>query len=166
MHKKPWSTGVSDIYQACSWPRFLKSPRHLLFPLLRVNHTPLPQQIPHNALLWRTVVVQIHPAMHRACINSSYLLQNNVEIAQHKSLKERCEAAKILKSSQCPVPILVDTMEDEANQAYGAFPERLFIVHKGKIVYEGGMGPYYYDLTEVRKWLEKWRFEMKSSESS
>lgn len=138
----------------------------MLFPLLRVNHTPLPQQIPHNALLWRTVVVQIHPAMHRACINSSYLLQNNVEIAQHKSLKERCEAAKILKSSQCPVPILVDTMEDEANQAYGAFPERLFIVHKGKIVYEGGMGPYYYDLTEVRKWLEKWRFERKSSESS
>ena len=87
------------------------------------------------------------------------MLQNNVEIAQHKSLKERCQAAEMLKSSRCPAPIMVDTMEDEATQAYGAFPERLFIIQRGKIVYEGGMGPYYYDLTEVRRWLEKWKSE-------
>lgn len=86
-------------------------------------------------------------------------LQNNVEIAQHKSLKERCEAADILKSSRCPAPIMVDTMEDEATKAYGAFPERLFIIQQGQIVYEGGMGPYNYDLNEVTKWLEKWRSE-------
>ena len=83
--------------------------------------------------------------------------QNNVEIPQHKSLKERCEAAEILKSSQCPAPIMVDTMENEATKAYGAFPERLFIIRKGKIVYEGGMGPYNYDLEEVKCWLENWK---------
>ena len=85
--------------------------------------------------------------------------QNNVEIKQHKSLKERCEAADILKSSRCPAPIMVDTMEDEATKAYGAFPERLFIIQQGQIVYEGGMGPYNYDLNEVTRWLEKWRSE-------
>jgi len=87
------------------------------------------------------------------------LLQNNVEIAQHKSLKDRCQAAEILKSSQCPAPVMVDTMENEATKAYAAFPERLFIVQQGKVVYEGGTGPYNYDLTEVRRWLEEYRQE-------
>ena len=50
-------------------------------------------------------------------------------------------------------------MEDEATKAYGAFPERLFIIQQGQIVYEGGMGPYNYDLNEVTRWLEKWRSE-------
>jgi len=84
---------------------------------------------------------------------------NNVEIAQHKSLKDRCQAAEILKSSQCPAPVMVDTMENEATKAYAAFPERLFIVQQGKVVYEGGTGPYNYDLTEVRRWLEEYREE-------
>lgn len=87
------------------------------------------------------------------------MLQNNVEIAQHKSLKDRCQAAEILKSSQCPAPVMVDTMENEATKAYAAFPERLFIVQQGKVVYEGGTGPYNYDLTEVRRWLEEYRQE-------
>lgn len=87
------------------------------------------------------------------------MLQNNVEIAQHKSLKDRCQAAEILKSSQCPAPVMVDTMENEATKAYAAFPERLFIIQQGKVVYEGGTGPYNYDLTEVRRWLEEYREE-------
>lgn len=85
------------------------------------------------------------------------LLQNNVEIAQHKSLKDRCQAAEILKSSRCPTPVMVDTMENEATKAYAAFPERLFIVQQGQVVYEGGTGPYNYDLTEVQRWLEEYR---------
>ena len=52
---------------------------------------------------------------------------------------------------------MVDTMEDEATQAYGASPERLFIIQQGQIMYEGGMGPYHYALTEVRRWLEMWK---------
>lgn len=52
---------------------------------------------------------------------------------------------------------MVDTMDDKATKAYGAFPERLSIIRQGKIVYEGGMGPYNYDLEEVRGWLEKWK---------
>ncbi|KAL9989028.1 hypothetical protein ACROYT_G003536 [Oculina patagonica] len=82
---------------------------------------------------------------------------NNVEIAQHKSLKDRCQAAEILKSSGCPAPVLVDTMENEASKAYAAFPERLYVIQQGQIVYEGGTGPYHYDLTEVQRWLEEYR---------
>ena len=83
------------------------------------------------------------------------LLQNNIEIAQHKTLHERCEAAKILKkNSKCAVPVVVDTMENEANSAYGAWPERLFIIQEGELVYVGGTGPYNYRLPEVRTWLK------------
>ena len=56
---------------------------------------------------------------------------------------------------------MVDTMDDEATKAYGAFPERLFIIQQGKIVYEGGMGPYNYDLEEVKNWLENGKIEVK-----
>ena len=84
--------------------------------------------------------------------------QNNVEIVQHRTLQERCQAAEMLKkSSGCGIPILVDTMDNEATQAYGAYPERLFIVQDRKIVYEGGTGPHNYKLGEVKKWLEEYK---------
>ena len=84
--------------------------------------------------------------------------QNNVEILQHRTLQERCQAAEMLKkSSGCSTPILVDTMDNEATQAYGAYPERLFIIQDRKIVYEGGTGPYNYSLGEVKKWLEVYK---------
>ncbi|CAH3042745.1 unnamed protein product [Porites lobata] len=83
---------------------------------------------------------------------------NNVEILQHRTLQERCQAAEMLKkSSGCSTPILVDTMDNEATQAYGAYPERLFIIQDRKIVYEGGTGPYNYSLGEVKKWLEVYK---------
>ena len=77
---------------------------------------------------------------------------------QHRTLQERCQAAEMLKkSSGCSTPILVDTMDNEATEAYGAYPERLFIIQDRKIVYEGGTGPYNYKLGEVKKWLEVYK---------
>ena len=91
----------------------------------------------------------------------SVLRQNNVEILQHKSLKDRLVAAELLKKSRrCSVPVMVDMFDNEATNAYGAFPERLFIIQEGKIVYEGGTGPYNYDLTELQSWLEEHRAKL------
>ena len=91
------------------------------------------------------------------------LPQNNVEIPQHKSLKDRCEAAEKLKqSSGCPVPIMVDKWDNQATEAYGAFPERLFIIQHGEIMYEGGTGPYNYVLPEVQDWLEEYKGKQKN----
>ena len=41
-------------------------------------------------------------------------------------------------------------MENSVSKAFGAFPERLFIIQDKKIAYEGGMGPFFYNLEEVR----------------
>lgn len=55
---------------------------------------------------------------------------------------------------------MVDTMENEATKEYAAFPERLYVIQQGQIVYEGGTGPYNYDLTEVQRWLEEYRAKL------
>lgn len=47
------------------------------------------------------------------------------------------------------IPMLVDTMADDANLAYGAFPERLYLVDgDGRIAYRGGPGPFEFDPDE------------------
>ena len=48
-------------------------------------------------------------------------------------------------------------MDDEATHAYGAFPERLVILQRGRIAFLGGNGPYKYDLKAVKKWLEDYK---------
>ena len=39
------------------------------------------------------------------------------------------------------------------NDVYGAWPERLYIIVDGTIVYQGGLGPFDYKLHEVQHWL-------------
>lgn len=82
---------------------------------------------------------------------------NNVEIQQHRTIQERLEAAEMLKKkSKCSAPVVVDTMANKTNSAYGAWPERFFIIQEGKLVYVGGTGPYNYSLPEVRSWLKNY----------
>ena len=49
--------------------------------------------------------------------------------------------------------MVVDTMLDAANVAYGALPIRFHIVQNGRIVYEGGPGPMGYNMKGVKEWL-------------
>ena len=43
---------------------------------------------------------------------------------------------ELLKLETLPGPFLVDNMKDEASRAYGSFPDRLYIVLDGIIVYQ------------------------------
>ena len=84
-------------------------------------------------------------------------------------------SGELLKAEELPSgPVLVDNMNDEASTAYGAQPERLYIILDGRIVYQvtskanamkicndfhmyfkGGVGPWLYKPEEVNSWLEK-----------
>lgn len=44
-------------------------------------------------------------------------------------------------------------MCDAANAAYGAIPERLYVIKDDVISYQGGVGPFSYDLAEVETCL-------------
>jgi len=83
--------------------------------------------------------------------------KNKFQIGKHKNLSGRLEAAReLLNAEELPEgPMLVDNMDDEASRAYGAQPERLYIILDGRIVYQGGVGPWLYKPEEVNAWLEK-----------
>ena len=60
------------------------------------------------------------------------------------ALEERLEVAEVCMTKLAlePIPALVDDMDDTANDAYEAWPDRLFLVGKdGHIAFKGGRGP-------------------------
>lgn len=80
---------------------------------------------------------------------------NNIDINQHRCLEDRMSAAKILIQEDPLCPVVVDDMSNITAIKYGALPERLYVLHAGKIVYKGTEGPWGYSPTEVRSFLEK-----------
>ena len=83
----------------------------------------------------------------------------NIEVEEHKSMQDRLAAAKLLVDvsgvEEFPCPIVVDKMDNSASHAYGALPERLFIIRNDKVAYKGGEGPYFYDIDEMEKKLRE-----------
>eukprot|EP00090_Calanus_glacialis_P015331 TRINITY_DN24214_c0_g1_i1.p2 TRINITY_DN24214_c0_g1~~TRINITY_DN24214_c0_g1_i1.p2 ORF type:complete len:124 (-),score=40.21 TRINITY_DN24214_c0_g1_i1:113-484(-) len=97
-------------------------------------------------------IAEAHPAEKKH-------FSGNFDIASHASMRERMEAANTLKEEAGQIlegcPILVDPMDDRANLAYAALPERLYVVQDGKITYEGGVGPRNYSIDELDAFLSK-----------
>jgi hypothetical protein len=65
------------------------------------------------------------------------------QLTDPKTLKERRNIAqKFAADLKTSVPILVDTLDDEAARKYGGWPDRLFVIDaEGKIALSGGPGP-------------------------
>ncbi len=76
---------------------------------------------------------------------------------QPKDLKERIALAKQFATAyDYPLPIFTDDPKtDAANKLFGAWPERLYVIEEGKVIYKGGLGPSGYKVSEVCDWLEK-----------
>ena len=73
------------------------------------------------------------------------------------TLLERQEVAKTCMSTLElePIPALIDDLDDAVNDAYQAWPDRLFLVgHNGKVVYKGGPGPFGFDPEELAAAIE------------
>lgn len=79
----------------------------------------------------------------------------NALISVHQNIEERINAAKkFVKCKNFTMDIAVDSMgTGNAVDRYGAWPERLYIILDGIIVYKGGFGPFDYRLDEVQDWL-------------
>jgi hypothetical protein len=82
-------------------------------------------------------------------------VKDDVCYAQPKNLEQRVAIANdFIKRYSYPVPFGIDDMSNAANDAYSAWPERLYIVDEsGHIAYRGGMGPFNYNPAEARAWL-------------
>ena len=82
-------------------------------------------------------------------------VKDDVCYAQPKTLEQRLAIANdFTKRFKYDVPFGIDEMNNAANDAYAAWPERLYIVdEQGRISYRGGNGPFKYYPNEVRSWL-------------
>jgi len=83
----------------------------------------------------------------------------NYDIDTHANIADRLNAATTLREEAGEAlkgcKILVDPMDDRANIAYAALPERLYVVQDGQIIYQGGLGPFDYKISEVGAFLAK-----------
>jgi hypothetical protein len=81
--------------------------------------------------------------------------KDDVCYAQPKTLEQRLIIANdFTKRFKFPLPFGIDDMSNAANDAYAAWPERLYIIDEsGRIAYRGGNGPFKYYPAEVREWL-------------
>lgn len=94
-----------------------------------------------------------------------WAVPDNVPISQHRSLEERLTAAALLTTSSRPanMTVVADTMSNELNIAYGAAPDRLYIIHNGTIAYEGEPGPFRFQPEPVASWLQTYRNSLQSN---
>jgi Iodothyronine deiodinase len=82
-------------------------------------------------------------------------LKDDVCYAQPKTLEQRVIIANdFIKRFKFTLPFGIDDMSNTADNAYSAWPERIYIIDEsGRIAYRGGMGPFHYKPEEARDWL-------------
>ena len=76
----------------------------------------------------------------------------NPIVEDPKTLAERNGVAAVCltKLELEMIPALVDDMDDTANDAYGGWPDRLYLVGKdGTVAYKGGRGPFGFEPDEL-----------------
>ena len=80
-------------------------------------------------------------------------LDEDVIFEQPATTDERAEvAAACMLRYNFSFPMLLDNIENEAEEKYISWPDRLYLIDSdGKIAYQGGMGPLYFDVDEFEE---------------
>ena len=84
-------------------------------------------------------------------------IRDEIEIDQPKTMEERVAVAKTCYSKLgLTFPAIIDNLDNKIEEAYAAWPDRLYIVDKsGRIAYKGGKGPRGFDPMDMAKSLKK-----------
>ncbi len=98
-------------------------------------------------------VQEAHPTNGR---QSDSNVTEGVLFRQHQSFDEREEVAQTCSLDlHITLPVLVEEMDNVIDEAYGAAPERLYLIDAdGRVAYHGGAGPHFVDLDEWEQALE------------
>ena len=81
--------------------------------------------------------------------------KDQIVFKQPRLFAERRDAATILiERLKYRVPVAIDAMDNRADQAYAAWPERIYILGGGgRVLYKGGMGPFGFQPDEAGRKL-------------
>ena len=82
---------------------------------------------------------------------------DGVLVESHKTLEERIDVGQTCMIKMAlELPALVDNMDDAVASAYGAMPERLYLVGAdGYVAYKGDLGPMGFDPVSWEEAIEK-----------
>jgi len=76
-------------------------------------------------------------------------------IQQPTTLDDRCKLAdRCARELNIKTPFVVDGLDNRVGQAYGGWPDRLYIIDiNGKVAYQGGPGPFAFNPREMEQSL-------------
>jgi hypothetical protein len=83
-------------------------------------------------------------------------ITESVLFRQHQNYEEREGVAQTCSLSlHIDIPILIEEIDNSIDEAYGAAPERLYLIGaNGKVAYQGGAGPHFFNLDEWQNAIE------------
>jgi hypothetical protein len=83
--------------------------------------------------------------------------KDHVEYAQPQTFAQREEIASTCAVNlQFTMPTLLDTMDNAAENIYNGWPERLYVLSRsGRVIYQGGRGPFGFDPEELERFLKE-----------
>lgn len=95
-------------------------------------------------------------------------IEDSVVFKQPQIFAERIQLAEtFVDKMNVKSTTLVDDIQNTANACYAAWPERIYVIDtNGRIVYKGGMGPFYFKPQELESFLEKHADERRHEMSS
>ena len=81
--------------------------------------------------------------------------ESGVVYTQPRTTEERVELARaFVDQMDVETETLLDDIDNTAMACYAAWPERFYVIGTdGRIIYKGGMGPFYFDPDEVEEIL-------------
>ena len=84
-------------------------------------------------------------------------LEEGVVFTQPESADERAEVAAVcMLRYNFSFPMLLDGMDNDAEEKYISWPDRLYLIGRdGKIAYKGGLGPFYFDVDEFEEEIRR-----------
>ena len=80
-------------------------------------------------------------------------LNENVVFSQPETKDERAEiAAACMLRYAFSFPMLLDGMDNDAEEKYVSWPDRLYLIDRnGKVAFKSGLGPLYFDVDEFEQ---------------
>ena len=84
-------------------------------------------------------------------------VETDVVFKQPPTFEARMDLARtFVDRMQVETETLVDDIRNTAAACYAAWPERIYVINRaGRIIYKGGIGPFYFEPDDLRRFLEK-----------